>query len=209
MNDRVPAVRASLLRSMLAGLESLGGDGIKIRRALADTSLTAIECAGALVWLPVELHLELSHCMSKELGRDQFRRLVQDAMRRAYLESSGHRLVHMAMRMFGLDPGSLARFLPSIYGALFRACGEWTVERLGRSAEGDEAIATLVLDGLPAVCVGDEIWRDGLASCVFSLLVLADADGEVEVDAVGLEQGWVRFRMSWRSEDRVASGEPR
>jgi hypothetical protein len=185
------------MRNALVGLERLGGDGAKIRSALDDATLTTVECAGPLAWLPIRVNLELSHCVAEVLGEERFESFVQELMRRTYTESTVHRLIHAAIGLLGFDPGSFARLVPHAYGLLFRACGAWRVERVGEAFDGDEAVSTLILEQLPQECVRDRIWIKSVGCSLYALLVVAEADGRVELDSVDEESRSVRFRLSW------------
>ncbi len=185
------------MKNVLAGLERFGGEGAKIRATLDDGTLTSIECAGPLAWLPIDVHLELCHRVVETLGPERFQLFIRDLMRRAYEESSLHRLFHTALGILGFDPGSLARFVPRGYDLLFRRCGHWRVERIGEAFDGTEAVSTLMLEQLPKCCVEDRVWVDSVACSLNALLVLAEAEGSVDVDAINEDAGYVRYRLSW------------
>src|SRR5262245_184265 len=102
-----PAVRASYLRLLLSACDEFGPPAMLIRERLGDAHLTSIECAGPLVWLPIEADIALQRALAEVLGVERTRDFVLAKARQFMAGTLLQNLVTTAIELFGLDPGSL------------------------------------------------------------------------------------------------------
>jgi hypothetical protein len=212
-----PAVRASYLRALLSACDEFGPPAAEIRERLGDVHQTRIECAGPLVWLPIETDLALQSALDAVLGAARTREFLLANLREFMAASIVQNLVATAVGLFGLDPGSFARLLPPAWGLLYRNAGRWKVARreldLGGSARADVwREAELRLVELPGGCVQNDAWLTAVATVHHALLILCGREGEVELVARQLDadprdgqrdgqrDGWgeVEFRLAWK-----------
>lgn len=200
-----PAVRASYLRRLLSACDEFGPPALEIRERLGDTHLTSIECAGPLVWLPIEADLALQRALAEVLGPERTRDFVLANLREFLAGSLVQNMVQTAVGLLGLNPGSLARLVAPAWALLYRNCGHWSVTR---SLDPDRRRARewreveMRLSRLPCACVDEEGWLAAVATVQHALLILcgrADGEGEVELLERQLgETAQVVFRLAWK-----------
>ncbi|WP_052559006.1 hypothetical protein [Enhygromyxa salina] len=207
--DRLgPAVRASYLRALLFACDEFGPPAMEIREQLGDTHQTSIECAGPLVWLPIEADIALQRALARVLGAERTRAFVLANLREFMAASILQNIVQTAVGLFGLDPGSFARLLPRAWGMLYRDCGRWSVSR---SLDPDRARARewrevqMCLSRLPQACASEDAWLAAVATVQHALLILCgrahdEGEGEVELlERVLDEPSQVVFRLAWKN----------
>ena len=102
-------------------------------------------------------------------------------------------LVDSATAIFGLDPGSWARWIPRGWSIVFRECGQWVVDRAERGA------ADLALLAPPPGCLDDEPWLRSLASSFSAFLVLARSEGAFALARVDRDRDAACYTLRWRA----------
>jgi hypothetical protein len=193
-----PAVRASYLRLLLDRADELVPGSLRER--LDDAELTAIECAGPLVWLPISIDLALQRALADLLGPERASELLRAGLRQLWTSTPARTIVQTAVGLFGVNPGSLARLVPNAWNLLYRDCGRWNVER----SEVDQRDQVLLrLSELPQTCADEPAWLEAVATILHALLILCDAEGEVELLAREARTGSsprssAVFRLHWR-----------
>jgi len=194
-----PAVRASYLRRLLDRADELAPGSLRER--LADAELTAIECAGPLVWLPISIDLSLQRALADLLGPERASELLRAGLRQLWATTPARAIVQTAVGIFGVNPGSLARVVPNAWNLLYRECGRWSVER-PESEQRDQVL--LKLSELPQACAEESAWIEAVATILHALLILCDAQGEVELLAREARTGSASrssavFRLHWQA----------
>jgi hypothetical protein len=194
-----PAVRASYLRLLLDRSDELVPGSLRER--LDDAELTAIECAGPLVWLPIAIDLSLQRALADLLGPERASELLRAGLRQLWASTPARAIVQTAVGLFGVNPGSLARLVPNAWNLLYRECGRWSVER--PEAEARDQVL-LRLSELPLACADEPAWLEAVATILHALLILCDAEGEVELLAREARTGAsprssAVFRLHWRT----------
>ena len=198
-------MRASYLRTLLAACDEFGPPAAEIRARLGDTDQTRIECAGPLVWLPVEVDLGLQRALAETLGTERMQSFALANMREFLAASLVQNLITAAVGLFGLNPGSLARTIAPAWGLIYRDCGQWSVSR---SLDPDRARARewrevqMSLGDLPPECAAEDAWIAAVTTVLHAVLLLCGYErelGEVEV----LERktdapAQVVFRLAWK-----------
>lgn len=200
-----PAVRASYLRMLLAACDEFGPPAAEIRARLGDEHQTSIECAGPLVWLPLDAELTLQRALDEVLGAERAREFVLATLREFLATSLIQAAIATAVGLFGLNPGSFARLLPRAWSLLYRDCGRWSVSRgfdpdRQRAREWREV--ELHLSKLPLACASEPAWLSAVSTVLHALLILCEREGEVEIlerDTSSPERGArVMFRLAWK-----------
>jgi hypothetical protein len=128
MSD-IAVIKASQLQSVLEEVERLPpGPRGAIREAAGPEALGTLADAVGSDWLPFALELRLSHAVHDALGPDGAHRFFREHQLRAFSSPTFRFLVDGATKLFGLDPGSWARWIPRGWGLVFRGCGRWVTE---------------------------------------------------------------------------------
>ncbi|NVB36917.1 hypothetical protein G6O69_03685 [Pseudenhygromyxa sp. WMMC2535] len=194
-----PGVRASYLRLLLSRCDEFGPPAAEIRERLGDEHLTHIECAGPMVWLPVETDIALQVALDEVLGGTRAREFALASLREVWAGSLLQPLLITAVGLFGLHPGSFAKLMPAAWGLLYRECGRWEVGetmRVAGDAAGRRGVE-LHLRELPADCVAAQPWLGAVETVLHALLILCDVEGEVELREREPLSGTASFYLSW------------
>ncbi len=189
-----PLIRARQLLSILEHVDKLPAQARQaVREAIAPAILTQVEASTGADWVPFTWDVELTHAIARALGPDGMHRFFQEQQLAAWRGPLLKSLVDSATALFGLDPGSWARWIPRGWAVVFRNCGRWEVERTGPGA------VDLAFVAPPARALEDEVWLRSVASSFSSFLVLAKAEGEFALDHVDRARGAVYYRLRWRA----------
>ncbi len=202
-----PAVRASYLRMLLDRSDELVPGSLRER--LGDAELTAIECAGPLVWLPVTIDLAVQRALADGLGPEPASELLRVGLRQVRASTPIRMIVQTAIGLFGVNPGSLARVVPNAWNLLYRECGHWNVERseaelADRVGPDRDREIVLRLADLPQACADEPAWLEAVATILHALLIFCDAEGQVELIAREARTGPAPrssavFRLHWQT----------
>lgn len=197
-----PAVRASYLRALLSRCDEFGPPAVAIRERLGDAHQTSIECAGPLVWLPLDADLALQRAIADVLGAARTQEFLLASLREVWAGSVLQPIVQTAVGLFGLHPGSLAKLAPTAWGLLYRDCGVWSVDEVHDADEGRREVDMHLRD-LPQACVDESAWLSAVVTVLHALLVLCDrgreGDGTVAMTERDIESRNARFRLAWNA----------
>lgn len=181
-------------RHMKALLASIDGrpQGPAVRGRLEPSVLSAIEESRGVEWLPLQWNLDLTRAIAAELGPEGTHAFFRDQLLESFRGPLLGLLVDSAVRVFGIDPASWARWVPRGWGLVFRDCGLWTVEadRVGRRV-------VLRCADLPEACAGDAVWLRSVASSFSAMVDFARARGGVALGAVDRAARAATFVMTW------------
>lgn len=187
-----PLTRARHLRSILEKVRELpAGPRAAVLDAIGAAALEEVEGSASSDWLPFELDLALTHAVAGVLGPEGTHQFFQQQQLASFQGPLFKALVDSATTIFGLDPGSWARWIPRGWGVVFRDCGRWEIERAG---EGRLHAALLAL---PGACLEDEVWLRSIASSLSAFLAVARCEGEVALVRVDREREAALYRMRW------------
>ncbi len=186
-----PEVKARHMKSLLAALDR-HPEAAAVRRRLDPRLLAAVEESSGLEWQPLQWNLELTRAVREELGGEGTHAFFRHALLEAFGGPLLGFLVDCAVRVFGIDPASWARWVPRGWALVFRDCGTWSV---AESAPGRVAFH---FDGVPAACAADRIWLQSVASSLGAIVDLARARGGVELGAVDQAAGRATYVMTWK-----------
>lgn len=187
-----PVVRGRHMKSLVAALEGWEG-GARPLAMLPGGVLQEVARAGGLDWLPLALNLQVTQAVYDGLGSAEADRFFRGHSRASLDGPILQTLVSTAVRMFGLDPVSFARWVPRAWHMLFRGVGEWAVPELEPKATS----AVLTLAHLPADAIDHPVWVRSVARSVESLFDLAQVKGVVEVPPRAHGATKVEFRLRW------------
>lgn len=188
-----PLMRARQLRSIIEHIARLPEPTRSTVRAALDAATVAqIDASFGVDWLPLELEIGLTRAITRVLGPAEAHRFFLAHQLAAMQGPLFKTLLDSATALFGLDPGSWARWIPRAWNTVFRNCGRWEIERTG-PGEVDLTLVELPPEGL-----ADEVWLRSLASSFSALVPLAKREGEFAFDGVERGRSAARFRLRWR-----------
>jgi hypothetical protein len=179
MKDYVAAVRRlppSKQEAVLRGLESV---------------VEQVERAANSEWLPIETNLALTDAIFRELGSEEADTFYQHWLRRQVGTPLWSSLVATALKLFGLDPGGVAKWVPKAFELMYRDYGTFGVERIGPSH------AVLHLKEMPAELVHSFNWQRSVCSGMYALFFVTRVKGTAQIDHVDVEHRWMRIGLRW------------
>ena len=140
---------------------------------------------------PSALDLDVTHALERALGPEGKHRFFREHQLASFQSPLFRALVDSATAIFGLDPGSWARWIPRGWGIVFRDCGQWVVDRT------DPGEVDLALLAPPPGCLDDEIWLRSLASSFSAFLVVAKTEGEFAFVRVDRARAAALYTLRW------------
>lgn len=172
MPEQAPVVRGRHLKSLASFLQERPG-GTTALALLPPDWLPQVTGASGLDWLPVERNLVITRATYDALGQAEADRFFRDHTLASFHGPILQTMVTSAVRILGLDPVALARWVPKAWHLIFRGCGEWGLEEVTPGAR----LVTLTLGGLPAACAEDPVWLRSVARSLEAVLELARVRG--------------------------------
>lgn len=192
-----PLVRARHLRSLFDHVRALPEpERGRVLAAYDAAALRQVDDSLGFDWLPFELDLQFTHALVGVLGPEGTHRFFREHQLASFRGPLFKVLMDSATTIFGLDPGSWARWIPRGWGVVFRECGQWVVDRSG---EGE---VDLALVAPPPAALDDERWLRSLASSFSSFLDVAGCEGEFALDHVDRARGAACYRLRWARASR-------
>jgi hypothetical protein len=193
-----PAVRARHMKTLFTTLAARAPEHVAaVRERFGADGVRAVEDASAVDWLDLGLNLALTRCIEEVLGRAACHRFFRAHTDEAFQTPVFRAIADGAIALFGLDPGSWARLVPSGWGLVFREVGRWTMVR---NVAGE---VRLELRDLPPASVADDVWPATVAASLGALIGLAKVDGAVRLTALEPRARVAHYTVAW------APGRPR
>ncbi len=190
-----PMVRSRHLRSILEHVDGLpAAQRLAIRRAVGPAAVEQIESSASSDWLPFALDVDLTHAIAGVLGSAGQHRFFQEQQLASFRGPLFRALVDSATAIFGLDPGSWARWIPRGWGIVFRDCGQWVIDR------SERGVVDLALLAPPPGCLDDELWLRSLASSFSAFIIVAKTEGEFGLTGVDHDRGAALYALRWRAD---------
>lgn len=184
-----PKVKSRHMKALLASVDRRP-EAPAVRARLDEGVVRAIEDSRGVEWQPLEWNLGLTRAVRAELGAAAthtfFREMLLESFRGPLLGL----LVDSAVRVFGIDPASWARWVPRGWALVFQDCGRWSVDAQNRRV-------TFRCEDLPGDCVEDDVWVRSVASSLGALVDLARARGGVELLEMDRAARRATFLMEW------------
>ncbi len=185
-------VRGRHLKSLVSFLQDRPG-GATALALLPPAWLPQVVAASGLAWLPIEENLVVTRVIYDGLGQAEADRFFRDHTLASFDGPILKTMVTTAVRIFGLDPASWARWVPQAWHLLFRGCGDWQVGEVKAGAQ----VVTLRVAGLPPPCAEDPVWIRSVARSLEALLELARVRGVVETEPRPRGAREVVFTLRW------------
>ena len=186
-----PAVRAKFLQSWLSFPQRYGADAAQLVEILSETRCAAIRAAHALVWLPMELDIEVVEAVAQVTG-SQFGELTRafflEIMQRPPLGA----LFELGSRMMGLSPQSFLRWWDKGWGAVYRDCGKV----VGQSQ--DDCRGLVLYRDMPRMCLGSDAFVEAVLGTAYGVYALTGVEGEVRIARRRPDQGELELALEWQ-----------
>jgi hypothetical protein len=190
-----PRILAGFVQGTLAGLEP--ASALRVRARLAPETLALLERSSRLAWLPIEVDVELTHAIYRELGsgpaHELFRRNLAAALDSPILRS----FAQGALRLFGASPERVFAWAPRVYAQIFRDSGAM------RFQPEQPGVARLELSELPPAIASSRDYLDGVAGSISAGFDLMGLKGEVEIERFDPVQRRACFRLDWEDDEPV------
>jgi hypothetical protein len=190
MSEAEPAVQASYMKNVLEALERLGPDGRAVREADPELVQEVLR-APRMWWMPITWNLRLVEAAERALGEPRAREILTTCIHGQLDTPLWRNFARGAVRLFGLDPGSLVRWLPRAISVAFRGCGVW------RAARAGEGSALLEVSDLPGELARHAAWIQSMGASGLALFRLCGVRGEVRLVAHDPATGSARFELRW------------
>jgi hypothetical protein len=156
-----------------------------------DALVEQIESAANSEWLPIEANLTMTDAVFRELGSDDADTFYQHWLRRQVGTPLWSSLVATALKLFGLDPGAVAKWLPKAFDLMFRDYGSFSVERMSPSH------AVLHLKEMPVELVHHFNWQRSVCSGMYALFFVTRTKGTAQIDDLDVERRSMRIGLRW------------
>ena len=149
----------------------------KVRAALAPDDVRMVHDASPLAWLPVELNLRATEATWRALGpgaREAFFAALGDQDFDSTLLKS---TVTTAIRLCGVDPSRLMRWVPRGWSQVFRDDARIAVVDVSANE------LRIVFDDLPAALARSRAWTESCAASMTAFYRATRRQGTVSVEA--------------------------
>jgi hypothetical protein len=189
-----PTVQSTYMKQFAAAVERLGGRAESVRRA--DPELfRRIEEARRTSWLPVGLNVRMVEAIHSVVGPARATAFFAEQVHGQFDTPLWRNFIDGGVRLFGLDPGSLAKWLPHAYGVIFRHCGRWQTRREG---ETEVSVSARML---PDALVRHALWLDSIRAGMHALFLLCKVEGRADLEGVDVAAGHSRIVLSWKERE--------
>lgn len=184
-------MRAAHIKENLAAVRELPPEeAAAVLAACGPELVRTIEDAARVAWLPVEVDVALTLAVHKVTGDAGVRGWSRKTLLKTSQQPLLRTVVEAGVRIFGMTPRGLYRWVPHGWGTIYRDGGELTFEaRVGESA-------VLVHHDIPAP-MRSLPYLVGMAGAFEAVLDLAQADGEVRLDYAE-PSNLARYEIRWK-----------
>jgi hypothetical protein len=184
-------MRAAHIKENLAAVHDLPADqAAAVLAACGPELVRSIEDAARVAWLPVEVDVALTLAVHQATGDAGVRRWSRQTLLKTSQQPLLRTVVEAGVRIFGMTPRGLYRWVPHGWGTIYREGGELTFE----ARAGDSAV--LIHHDIPAP-MRSLPYLVGMAGAFEAVLDLAQADGEVELEYVE-PSNRALYEIRWR-----------
>jgi len=184
-------VQSTYMKQFAARVRQLGARGEAVVASDPDL-FERIDGASRLGWLPVELNVRMIDALILGLGPRRAHEFQEEQITSQLSTPLWSTFVEGGIRLLGLDPAVLSRWLPNAVGLIFKNCGTWTVERRSNTN------STVHVRGLPPELTGSPRWIESVAGGFHALFVLCRTSGEARVVENDLVAGTARIELDWK-----------
>ncbi len=181
------------MKGHLASVDALAAPAAQaIHAHVSPGTLRTIADASGIDWLPIEVSVELRRAVNAVLPAPEFDAFFRGSFGKALQTPVFRAIVESTIAIFGMDPASWTRLMPTGWALLFRNCGAWKADRLtGTSAK-------LTLHDLPPACVEDDIWARSIGASTGAIVDLDPSrHGGVRFVELDRPAGRAVYEMWW------------
>lgn len=165
----------------------------EILARIGPDDLRVIAEAAPLAWLPVGINVRATEIVWTALGAGAreafFLRLGMEDFESPLLKG----VVATALRIFGVEPGSLLKFAPRGWSQVFR--DDTTVT----AASVSKGVATLTYSGLPRELAESRMWIHSVAASMSAMFAVTNTKGTVSAQKVDVASGSMTLVFRWES----------
>lgn len=186
-----PVTKAGYMKDYLGALRRLPSDKQAAVLHELDDLVSEIENSSRSAWLPISANLRITNAVFRKLGATEAGEFYAQWIRRQIETPVWSNLIRGALALFGHDPGSLAQWVPTTFGLMYRNYGQWTVQRLG------DTQVQLELTEMPAELATNVHWQQSVRSGMFALYRLARVDGEITLESASNVHRTMVLTLRW------------
>lgn len=184
-----PEIRAALVKSDLSSARALEA-APRILAAISPATVKRGEEAFTSAWLPLELDLEITQAVFREMGEEAVRVWSRTSIAQLFEGPLLRPLTDAGIKAFGATPQSWIKWFPRLWPSVLRNCGELSI------AESGERSAVIRLCGAPrAILDSPPFLRSLCGACEGAILfvrAVARVEYRLEKDGTGV------FRADWQ-----------
>jgi hypothetical protein len=190
--ERRPRILASFVKSVLDGADRCDRQlGARVRARLDDAARAALDGAGPVSFVPVELDVRVTEALFAEAGEARAREILRENLLLTFDAPILSSFVGGALRLLGRDPSRLFGWSAKVWGQLYRDCGSI---RFVRTGEGG---GRLELADLPACVAASRPYLSGMEAALDAGFALMDVEGNVRLAEMD-PAGRAGFELSWK-----------
>ena len=190
--ERRPRILASFVKSALDGADRQDRRlGERVRARLDDAARAALDAAGPVSFVPVELDVRVTEALFAEAGETRAREILRENLLVTFDAPILSSFVAGALRLLGRNPARLFGWSAKVWGQLYRDCGAIRFVR-----DGDDA-GRLELSDLPTCVAASRPYLAGMEAAFDAAFALMDAEGAVRLAEVD-PAGRASFDLSWK-----------
>ncbi len=192
MTDAAAATKAGYMKDYLVALRRLPPGKQDAVLAGLEALVEEIESASRSAWLPISANLRITAAVFRELGEEGAHDFYAQWIQRQTETPVWSHLVGGALKLFGLDPGSLATWMPRSFDLMYRGYGRWNVTRTGPTR------VELTLSEMPPALALHTAWQRSVRSGTFALYRLTRVQGDIRLDLASAAHPQMTLVMEWR-----------
>ena len=163
------------MKDVLSVIEQRGAPLVQPLEAMSPDLLPAIRAATRAEWLPGEVGFDMARSLLGTVGLAETRAIYIEACLHSFRSGPLGPLFASAMRLFGPSPHLVAKFIPSAWNTVWRACGELVLE------EAKPGVVRIRHTGLPREATFDT-FHEVCAACLESVIVACKRNGHALVE---------------------------
>jgi hypothetical protein len=177
---------------MKADLQTLAdfAEGARIRASIFPATVERIEKASTASWLPIELDVQINEAVLAILGEGGVRDWNRRSIARAFEGPLLRPVIDASVKVFGLKPSTWLAWIPRIWPAVVRGCGEIEVGARSPTA------CTLVYTGVPPVVARSHAFMLGLCGACEGTIQLCHITGHAQYRRLAEDR--FEFNASWK-----------
>jgi hypothetical protein len=188
-----PAVRAKFLQQWLTFPEQYDPSvAERLSKLVSSEKRQAIHAAHALVWLPMELDIEVVDAVAQVMGARRFSELTRAFFLQIMLRPPLGALFELGSKLMGLSPEAFLRWWDKGWGAVYRNCG-----RVAGFVDGPSR-GRVLYRNMPKVCLRSDAFVEAVVGTGYGVYKLTGVDGVVRISERRVEHGELDLDLEWQ-----------